>query len=304
MNVPAGADRVGLAFAAAAYLQWGLYPFYFKALQDIAAFEIVAHRVLWSLVLLACLLPFGGGWRMALEALRDRRRLAGLAVTTLLISVNWVVYVAAVNGGHVQDASLGYFLGPLISVALAVVVLKERLSRVQLAAVLLAAAAVLNLIVQLRVVPMAALFMGVSFSLYGLLRKRLAVGPVPGLFLECLLALPLALVVLAWLAADGSLVFPAPMATTNLLLLLGGAFTVGPLLCFNIGAKRVGLATIGLMQYIAPTMLFVESVLLFGEPLSRWRLVTFIVIWTALALYTADSLLRARRVAPGPLAPR
>ena len=289
------ADRLGVAAAVAAYLQWGLYPFYFKALESVATVEIVAHRIVWSLILLSLLLPLLGRLAELRDTLRDRRRLVALAATALLISGNWITYVWAVNNGQVLDASLGYFLGPLCSVLLGVVALRERLSRVQALAVAIAALAVLNLVVQLGVVPRIALILGVSFSLYGLMRKRLAVGPLAGLFVECLVALPLALLALAWLEADGRLAFLGIDRRTDILLLLAGLFTVGPLWCFNIGAKRVGLVTVGLLQYIAPTMLFFESILVFGEPLSPWRLVTFILIWSALALYTADGAVRARR---------
>ena len=290
-------DRLGIAAAVAAYLQWGLYPFYFKALEAVSTVEIVAHRVVWSFVLLLFILPWTGRLAGLREALADRRRVAILAFTATLITGNWIAYVWAVNAGQVLDASLGYFLGPLCSVLLGVVVLGERLSKVQLAAVTIAALAVLNLIIQLGVVPKVAILLGVSFSLYGLLRKQLPVGPTTGLLVECALVLPCALLAMAWLGADGRLAFLMSDRRTDLLLLLAGVFTVGPLWCFNVGTKRVGLVTVGLLQYIAPTMLFFEGIFLFGEPLSVWRLVAFVLIWAALALYTADGVLRSRRAA-------
>lgn len=288
---PAG----GVALGVVTFVLWGLYPFYFKAVAAVSPFEILAHRILWSFVLLAALIPLYGQGGALAAALRDPRRARGLVLTACLISANWLVYVVAVNGGNVLDASLGYFLGPLVSVALGVVVLGERLSRVQSAAVAIAAIAVLNLVVQQGVLPKAALFMGISFALYGLIRKRLGVPPIAGLFVECLLALPLALGILVWLGRSDGLAFLAGDRPTVALLLLGGVVTVVPMLLFNMTAQRVGLATIGVMQYIAPSLLFLESVLLFGEPLNAWRLVTFLLIWTALALYTGDGVLRARR---------
>jgi chloramphenicol-sensitive protein RarD len=207
--------------------------------------------------------------------------------------------VVAVQTGNVLDTSLGYFLGPLVSVALGVVVLNERLSRVQAAAVSLAALAVVNLIWQLGVVPKVALVLGISFSIYGLLRKRLPVSPALGLLVECLVVLPMALAAFVWVAQTKGLTFLHGDAGTDILLVAGGVITAGPLLLFNVGAKRLNYATIGVMQYIAPSMLFLESVLIFGEPLAFWRLVTFLLIWTALAMYSADALIRARETRHG-----
>jgi chloramphenicol-sensitive protein RarD len=289
----------GIAIAAACFTLWGLYPFYFRELAPVGPFEIVAHRIVWSVVFLGCLVPFGGRARELVATLRDRRRMATLALTALIILANWFVYVLAVVSGQVLDASLGYFLGPLVSVALGVIVLRERLSRVQAAAIALAALAVANLMWQLGVVPKIALFLGVSFSVYGLIRKRLPVSPATGLLVECLLTLPVAVATFVWLGSTTGLAFGRQGAWIDLLLLASGVATAGPLLLFNLGAKRVDYATIGVMQYIAPTMLFAESVLVFGEPLSFWRLVTFALIWAALALYTGDALLRAREAKRG-----
>jgi chloramphenicol-sensitive protein RarD len=215
-----------------------------------------------------------------------------LVAAALLLSSNWLVYVLAVVGDQVLDASLGYFLCPLVLVALGVLVLGERLSPLRLAAVALAAAGVLLLIVGLGVVPRIALFLAVSFGLYGLLRKRLPVGPVAGLFLECLLTLPLAVLLLAGLALRGGLAFPTGAIGPDLLLLAAGAVTIAPLLLFGLGARRLPLTTVGLLQYIAPSLMLLEGVWLFGEPLSAWRLASFALIWAALALSTADGLRR------------
>ena len=299
MAAPAGGDsREGLLLGASAFVLWGLYPFYFKALEGVNPLEVIAHRIVWSFVMLLVAMPFAGRWREALSALSHWRSLLGLVITTVLILVNWVVYVLAVVSGNVLDTSLGYFLCPLVAVALGVFVLKERLSPWQVAAVGLALAAVVNLIFQLGVVPRVALVLAFSFAVYGLLRKKLAIGPVAGLFVECLLALPFAAAVIWWRLGDGGLAFLQGSFATDVLLLLAGLATVGPLLLFNMGAKRLDYATLGLLQYIAPSMLFFESVLLFGEPLQFWRLVTFVLIWLALAVYTLDSLARARRIAP------
>jgi chloramphenicol-sensitive protein RarD len=290
-------SREGLILGASAFVLWGLYPFYFKALAAIDPLEVVAHRIVWSFVVLLVAMPFAGRWREVAEALLHWRSFLGLLLTTVLILVNWIVYVLAVVSGNVLDTSLGYFLCPLVAVALGVFVLKERLSPWQLAAVALALAAVVNLILQLGIVPRVALVLAVSFGVYGLVRKKLRVGPVSGLFVECLLALPVAVGVIWWKLDHGGLGFLHVSPLDDLLLLLAGVATIGPLLLFNMGAKRLSYSTIGLLQYIAPSMLFLESVLLFGEPLEFWRLATFLVIWLALAIYTLDSLHRARRLA-------
>jgi chloramphenicol-sensitive protein RarD len=295
---PLGGDtREGLLLGAGAFALWGLYPFYFKALAHVSPLEIVVHRILWSSLLLALIIHARGGWRPVTGALFDRRLRLGLAATTLLIAANWFVYVLAVTGDQVLDASLGYFLCPLVSVALGVMVLKERLTGGQIASVALAACAVVLLIVMLGIVPRIALFLAVSFGLYGLLRKRLPVDPLTALFLECALLIPAALIVAVWLAAAGGLRTTEGEAWTLFLLFLSGIVTVGPLLMFGMGAKRLRLSTVGLLQYIAPSMLFVEGVVWFGEPLDVWRVVAFALIWAALVLYTADGWLRARRTA-------
>lgn len=285
-----GDGSTGLLLGAGAFALWGLYPFYFKALAHVSALEIVVHRIVWSSAVLALLIQFRGGWDLVGAALRDRSMRHGLAATTLLIAANWFVYVLAVTGSQVLDASLGYFMCPLVNVALGVLVLKERLTLAQTAAVALAATAVLMLIVALGIVPKIALFLAVSFGIYGLLHKRLPIDPLTLLFLECALLLPVAVIVAAVMAAGGALLTFDADAWTLVLLWLAGVVTVGPLLMFGAGAKRLRLTTIGLLQYIAPTMLFVEGVLWFGEPLNPWRLAAFVLIWLALLIYTADGL--------------
>jgi chloramphenicol-sensitive protein RarD len=293
--VAGGDTREGLILGGSAFALWGLYPFYFKALAAVPALEIVVHRIWWSSLLLALIIQARGGWHEVSGALRDRRLRKGLIATTILIATNWFAYVLAVTGGQVLDASLGYFLCPLVSVGLGVVVLKERLTKGQIAAVALAGLAVLMLILKLGIVPKMALFLAVSFGLYGLLKKRLPVSPLTALFLECALLLPASALLASWLWLDRGLVGPAAHPLTFGLLLLAGVVTVVPLLLFGLGAKRLRLSTVGLLQYIAPTMLFLEGVLWFGEPLNPWRLAAFVLIWGALVLYTADGWLRARR---------
>ena len=292
-------SRAGLILSATAFTLWGVYPFYFKALGHVPPLEIVAHRIVWSTLTLAPLIQLRGGWSTVLGALMDRRLRWGLGATTVLIAANWFVYVLAVTSGNVLDASLGYFLCPLVNVALGVAFLKERLSPAQIAAVALASAAVLLLIVMLGVVPKIALFLAISFGLYGLARKRLPVDPVTALFLECALLVPAGIAIALWLGLGGQARTLEGDPWTLVLLALSGIVTVGPLLLFGMGAKRLRLSTIGILQYIAPSMLFVEGVLWFGEPLNPWRLVAFVLIWTALVVYTVDGVLRTRAAAQG-----
>ena len=290
-------SRAGLIMAATAFTLWGVYPFYFKALAHVPPLEIVAHRIFWSTLVLAPLIQVRRAWQPVLAVLFDRQLRWGLAATTLLIASNWFAYVLAVTSGNVLDASLGYFLCPLVNVALGVAFLKERLSRRQTAAVALAAAAVLMLIVALGVVPKTALFLAISFGLYGLVRKRLPVDPATALFLECALLIPAGMAITLWLAAAGDLRSLDGDPWTLLLLMLSGFVTVVPLLLFGMGAKRLRLSTIGVLQYIAPSMLFFEGVLWFGEPLNPWRLAAFILIWAALVIYSLDGVMASRRAA-------
>ena len=282
-------SRAGLAYAIGAFTLWGIYPFYFKALADVPALEIVIHRILWSSLLLVLILLLQGSWPALRRTVRDPALLRRLLVTTVLIATNWFAYVLAVTSGQVLDASLGYFMCPLVTVLLAVLILKERLSRTQILALALVAAAVLMLILALGVVPKIALFLAVTFGLYGLFRKRLPVPPTVALFLECALLVPVALLLLPWIAHQHGLVTPGERPWSFFLLAMAGVVTVGPLLLFGLGAHRLRLSTVGLLQYITPSMLFVEGVLFFREPLSPWRLLAFAMIWAALALYTRDS---------------
>lgn len=294
----AGTPRVGLAAMGGCFLIWAAYPFLFKALTEVGPLEIVAQRSLWSIVALLCCLPFGGLGRQVLAALRDRRSMAVLLVTAALIMANWLVYVLAVVQNRVLEASLGYFLGPIVSVAIGMVFLGERLRPGQWVAVGIAILAVLNLLLRQDHLPILALFLAFSFSSYGAIRKRLRVGPLAGMFVECLIALPFGLAVLGWTSAEGTLVFGPSVPVIDLLLIIGGASTVLALSLFHFGAKRLDFTTVGLLGYIVPSWLFVAGVWIFGEPLDQARLVTFMLVWLALGVYTAEGLLRQGR-SPG-----
>jgi chloramphenicol-sensitive protein RarD len=284
--------RTGVLCAALAYLSWGLFPLYFRALSAVPPVQVVAHRTLWSLLLVGAVLLALRRWQW-LRAL-DGRTLARFALSAALIAVNWLVYVWAVAHHQVLDASLGYFINPLVNVALGYAVLKERLRPAQWAAIALAAAGVLWLTGQLGHPPWVALTLAVSFGLYGLLRKTAALGALEGLALETALLAPLAGVALAVWTVQGT---SAATDTTTWLWLLGtGPLTAGSLLLFAAGARRIPLSTLGLIQYLSPSLQFACGVWLFNEPLGGARLVGFALIWSALAVYTAEGLWHQRRL--------
>jgi chloramphenicol-sensitive protein RarD len=285
----------GLLYALGAFGIWGVSPLFFRALAHVPATEIVAHRVAWSLLLLCALVTLKRGWSEVRGALGPLRNRWLFLLTTLLISGNWLLFIWAVTHARVLQASLGYFINPLLSVLLGVVFLGERLRRPQVIAVLLAAAGVLNLVVSHGVFPWISLCLASTFALYGLLRKQVPVESLSGLLIETALLLPLALVYLVLLAGRGASSFGADAPSTSALLIGGGVVTAVPLLWFVNAARRLRLSTLGLMQYLAPTGQFLLAVLAFGEPFTPAHAVTFGLIWASLVLYSVDAYLRQRR---------
>ncbi|MGF1456135.1 MAG: EamA family transporter RarD [Alphaproteobacteria bacterium] len=282
----------GLAFALGAFGLWGLSPAYWKLLAHVAPFEVLAHRVVWSVLLLGGFMVQGSRLPNLFRALKSWRVVLALVVTSALISVNWVTFIWAVSVGRVLETSLGYFMNPLISVALGFLVLGERLNRAQTIAILLACAGVINLTWALGVPPWISLMLAVSFGLYGLVRKVLPVGALEGLFAETVVVLPVAVGYLAWMAFAGGASFGTMGIWTNLFLIFSGPVTVVPLLLFGLAARRLRLSTLGLTQYSAPTIHFVLAVWAFGEAITGAHLVTFALIWSGLAVFTTDSLRR------------
>jgi chloramphenicol-sensitive protein RarD len=279
----------GLIAAALAYILWGLFPLYIKQVAHVNAVEIVAHRSAWSLVFVFALLL---AWRRTAwmkAALRDRHVLKVFAASALLLGVNWGLYVWAVSAGRILDASLGYFINPLINVLLGVLVLHERPRPRQWAAVGIAAAGVLWLIVAAGEWPWVALVLACTFGLYGLMRKTAPLGAAEGLALETLLQAPVALLLVGWWTWQGSGGLAGHDGGTLAWLLLAGPFTAIPLLLFASGARRLPLATLGLLQYLGPTLQFVIGVFVYGEPFSAERAVGFALIWLALLIYSAES---------------
>lgn len=287
--------HAGPLAAALSYILWGLFPLYIKQLAQVPALELVAHRSWWSLVLVLAILAVQQRWAWLGQVLRAPRTLAAFACSSLLLTANWLVYVWAINHDRVLDASLGYFINPLFNVLLGYAVLHERPRPLQWAAVGLAGCGVLWLAIGTGHVPWVSLALAASFGLYGLLRKTAALGALEGLTLETLLQAPLALGWLLWLGSQGRGHFGQGELTTDLLLLAAGPATAVPLLLFAFGARRVTLATLGLLQYLGPSIQFMLGVHLYGEAFDLRRGLGFALIWAALALYSAESWRVMRR---------
>jgi chloramphenicol-sensitive protein RarD len=284
----------GFGFALTAYLLWGFLPLYMKALSHIPTLEVLAHRVIWSVPIALVILAVLGRTADLRAALANRRMLGMAAITATLISVNWGIYVWSIQTGHALEAALGYYINPLFSVFLGAVLIKERLSMAQKLAIALAAGAVGYLTWQVGQVPLVALSLTVTWGFYAYFKKMLPIGPNQGFALEVILLLPLALGYAVWQGWRGEAVFlNAPVADTALLMGCG-IVTAVPLMIYANGAKLLKLSTIGIMQYIAPTMIFLTAVFWFGEPFDQARLVAFVLIWVALVIYTT-SLLRQKR---------
>jgi chloramphenicol-sensitive protein RarD len=298
MSAPDRARRqsvAGVLFAGGAFLAWGVSPIYWKALQSVPALEIVAHRVVWSFMFLAVLMLVQGRWSEFRSALGSPRNILVLSLTTLLVSGNWLLYIWAVNAGHLLQASLGYYINPLVNVLLGMVFLRERLRRPQALAVLLACTAVLFRSVSFGQFPWIALTLGFSFGLYGLIRKIAPVGSLVGLAGETLLLTPISAAYLVYLEAAGAGTLLHGGPALDALLTGTGVFTAVPLLLFNLGARRINLSTLGLMQYTAPSGMFLLAVFAYGEPFTAAQVWTFVLIWSALAIYSVDSLRAFRR---------
>jgi chloramphenicol-sensitive protein RarD len=286
----------GVAYAFLAFTIWGLFPVYFKSLQPIAPLEILAHRMVWSMVFLFIVLSVRLQWRWLGPVLRDRRLLARFAASAALLSANWGIYIWAVNAGHIVEASLGYFVTPLVSVLFGLAFLGERLRPVQWLAVAIAASGVLWLTWQNGHPPWISIALALTFGGYGLLRKTAKLGALEGLTLETILLLPIALLYLAALSLHGDGGFGAAATGLKALLALAGPITAIPLLLFAAGARRIPLSMLGLLQYVTPTLQLLIGVLIYREPFSGAQLIGYGAIWVALAVYSLEGLARVRLV--------
>jgi chloramphenicol-sensitive protein RarD len=294
--------RLGVLAGLAAYALWGLFPLYFPLLEPAGGVEIVAHRVLWSLLFIAILLTVLRRWANVRAAIADRRTLLVLAGAAVLICGNWLLFVVGVNSDQVVETSLGYFINPLVSVVLGVVVFSERLRPMQWTAVGIAAIAVTVLTVDYGRPPWIALGLAATFGLYGLMKKLVKVEAAPGLFVETALVAVPAAAFLGVLHAGGSGTFGHFGVGHSLLLISSGIATAIPLLLFATAARRIPLSTVGLLQYVTPSMQLAIGVFVYDEPMPPARLVGFAIVWLALAVFTVDSLRHARRSSRRPVA--
>ena len=295
--------RRGFLLALGAYLLWGLLPFYMKAVAHLPLAEVIAHRIVWSVPIAAAVLVWAGRTTDFKTALRSPRTIAMAAFTAALISVNWGIYVWAIAVDRTVETALGYYINPLVSVVVGALLLGERLDRLQIAAVVLAAVAVAVLTIEGGKLPWVSLALAFSFAAYGFFRKTLPIGPSQGFLLEVLLLSVPALGYIVYLIATGQDHIVSGNGTDTALLIGCGPVTSVPLLLFAFGAKLLRLSTIGIMQYIAPTMVFLIAVLIFDEPFGTTQAVAFALIWAALAIYSW-SMFRGRDVRPAVLTTR
>ena len=294
-KTPRSESVLGVIYAAAAFLIWGLAAMYWKELRSVPPLEIIAHRVAWSFLFLLPLIVLQREWADFIGILKNPRMILILLSSAILVGANWLLYVWAVNNNHLLQASLGYYINPLVNVVLGMVFLKERLRRPQVIAVLLAAASVLYLTVQYGQFPWIAISLALSFGLYGLIRKVAPASSLVGLTVETLLLSLPAIGYLIYLDIQGTGSVFRVSLNLDLLLIGCAPLTAVPLLFFTAGAKRLYLSTLGLMQYIGPSGMFLLAVFYYNEPFSTAQVWTFVMIWTALAVYSTDSVLYFRR---------
>lgn len=302
MSIPAHNGRElqslnhGLIAGIAAYTMWGFFPFYFKAVQTAGAVEILAHRIFWSVPFGFMLIAFRRQWPELVRGLGDKRILGWLCLSSFVVALNWGVYIWAVQIGEIYQASLGYYINPLVLVVAGMVFFGEKLSRLKLFAVLLATCGVAALAIYGGVFPWISLVLAVSFAIYGVVRKRVNIGAIPGLLIETLILLAPAAAYLLLLANNGTAVFGGSDIPLTLLLVMAGPLTVLPLLCFAVAAKKLQLATVGILQFIAPTLHF-GCALYFGETFTPAHAICFGCIWIAVALFSYDALRQRAKIA-------
>jgi chloramphenicol-sensitive protein RarD len=280
--------KSGVIFALAAYGMWGFAPLYFKLLKAMPAQEILLHRIVWSVLVLCILVLVSGKLRQVKAAVTNIKVMAILLVSGLLLAVNWLIFIWAINNDHLLDGSLGYYINPLFNVFLGRLFLQERLRPLQKTAVALAFTGVAILIISFGQVPWIALSLAVTFGIYGLLRKKVAVDSLPGLLLETMMMLPFALVYWVGFSSEMSNLGTNSLSL-NITLICAGIVTTAPLLCFTAAARRLRYSTLGFFQYLGPSIMFVMAVWWFNEPLDQAKIITFIFVWLALALFSFDS---------------
>ena len=276
----------GVGFGLLAYVIWGFFPLYFRQLSHVSPMDVLSNRAVWACIFVGILLTLRGGWGKVQSIFRNRRQFAMLALAALLVGSNWLVFLWAVANQQVVASSLGYFLTPLVNVLLGLLVLKERLNRLEWISVGLAIAAIGNEIITLGSLPWISLFLAATFGSYGLVRKQVPVDALSGLWLETLVMLPVCGIYALWMAQSGHLVF-APKGLSTVALLIGaGILTALPLMFFAAATQRLDLATVGMLMYINPTMQFATAIWIFGEPMQTERLISFGLIWIGLCFFS------------------
>ena len=288
-------QRKGAIFACLAFFMWGLAPIYFKMIQHVSAFEILMHRVIWSVMFLILVVSVLNYWDKIKRILIQPKLILMLVVTSTLLGFNWGLFIWAINNNHMLDASLGYYINPLLNVLLGMVFLYERLRKLQGAAVALAFTGVLLQLISFGSFPVVAFSLATSFALYGLLRKKLQVDALPGILIEALILLPVALTYWWLMVPTETSNLPANDWLTNALLVSAGIVTTLPLLCFTGAAKRLQYTTLGFFQYIGPSLMFILAVVFYGEVFDAERVITFACIWSALAIFSWDSYHQSRK---------
>ncbi|WP_416776958.1 EamA family transporter RarD [Xenorhabdus budapestensis] len=294
MNKPQTAK--GILYALGAYLIWGLAPIYFKSIQYVPPDEIVSHRVIWSVFFMVLMLTVTRHWRQAWVVVRQPKILLLLGFTAFTITSNWLTYIWAVNNNHLLEASLGYFINPLVSVLLGMMFLGERFRRIQWIAVALAFTGVLIQVVQFGSVPVIGLYLATTFAVYGLIRKKLGVDAQTGMLIETVWVFPVALNYLLFFTDSPTSNMLDNTYSLNLMLIAAGIITTVPLLLFTAAAAHLRLSTLGFFQYLGPTIMFLLATLVYGEKIGPDRLITFGFIWAALILFTLDALYTQRRL--------
>ena len=283
----------GAYFALSAYLFWGFIPIYFKLVDHVSPWEILCHRVIWSVILLMGILVY----TQQLGALKvDARVIRRLLLTSALLSVNWLVYIYAIVNGNIVETSLGYFINPLVSVFLGVIFLSERLRPLQWLAIVIAASGITFQLIYFGAIPWIGLTLAFTFGFYGLMRKNLNLPSVPGLALETILILPFASLGLFWFYTSGNIDFGTVNLQTDILLIMGGFITSFPLLCFAAAVTRLSLTAVGMFQYIAPSLSLVLAIIVYDEPFGIDRIITFTCIWIALVIFTLETLYYHRKL--------
>jgi chloramphenicol-sensitive protein RarD len=283
-------SRNGALSAISAYVLWGFAPLYFKLLTDIAAGEILMHRVIWSSVILLVMIIAMRKWLQLVAVFKYLKLVFHLSLSASFLAVNWFLFIWAVNNDHLLDASLGYYINPLFNVVLGMLFFQERLRRNQLIAVCLAFIGVLIQLVALGTLPLISIVLAATFGIYGLIRKKLAVNSFVGLFIESLLMLPLAVIYWCYFINSSTSNMMLNSSNLNVILIMAGVVTTAPLLFFTAAAKRLTLSTLGFFQYLGPSIMFILATFYYQETLQTAELMTFIFIWGALAIYSLDSL--------------